>query len=156
VIRAGVPPRLARHLLVALVAVLHAGCAPLYVTPQSPPETLAVLEGAEYRTGPGWGTPWLFQAGVVSIVDVDGARPDWRGSTRQVTLRAGLRTITARYERFPLRAVPVPLAFAAEGGHRYRVEAAEQGPGVILWIVDAATGQSVTTPTPGGRLEPVR
>jgi hypothetical protein len=115
-----------------------------------------VLEGAEYPTGPKWGTPWLFQEGVVSIVNVDGARAHWRGSTRQVMLGAGLRTVTVRYERYPLRAAPVQLGFSAEAGHRYRVEAAERGSGVILWIVDVATGQSVTSPTPGGRLEPVR
>jgi hypothetical protein len=156
VIRGGVPRPFDRGRLVAVLAVLQAACAPLHVTPEGPPETLAVLEGAEYPTGPRWGTPWLFQAGVVWIVEVDGAQAHWRGSARRVTLRAGLRTATVLYERYPLRATPVALAFSAEAGRRYRVEAAERGPGVVLWIVDAATGHPVTSPTPGGRLEPVR
>jgi hypothetical protein len=69
---AGGAARFDPGLLVAMVAVLHAACAPLSATPQGPPETLAVLEGVEYRTGPGWGTPWL--TAVASATAVSSGR----------------------------------------------------------------------------------
>jgi hypothetical protein len=150
------PPWFRKVRPVAIMAALAAACAPLYLTPTGPPETLAVLEGAEYPTGPSWGTPWLFQVGVVSILDVDGAQAHWRGGTQRLTLRAGRHAVTVQYERYPLRAAPAQLTFSAEAGRRYRVEAAERESDVVLWIVDAATGQAITARAAGGRLAPVR